>query len=319
MRNCSTDCVNEQTNIVDKIRGLAIQPELITGIPQLKYYTEQRQDGQAQVLTWHSDNGSGYDKYNYVVNITSPLGVNIISTQPFVDTTEAYPTISVADVQGRIVEKITDIGDLTDTSNTTSNCQLQTIYDHKGGITGITASYSGDCSIPVVGSLIMSRSYDATGKLLSTTDAERKDDDPGFMGNTVSYKYDASGNPSRLIDAEGNTIFTSFDALGRKQTVNDPNMGIKDFSYNGFGEVIEQKYRSEAYSTYYEYDILGRIVRQYSNVDTDKQPIDQVRSYADSYVYDSLVLGQLTSVTRESNLSDNACGSNCFGEHYKKE
>jgi YD repeat-containing protein len=63
----------------------------------------------------------------------------------------------------------------------------------------------------------------------------------------------SSGNPQVLQDAGGNKITSTFDDLGRKQSVNDPNMGSKQFVYNGFGEVIQQTVTGEFYSTYYQY------------------------------------------------------------------
>jgi RHS repeat-associated protein len=326
IRDCTNDCSVEQS-IVDNIKNSHNQVGMITGSPQLLYQTEQRQDGQPHVITWydsannpvitktyHSDNSTTNAKINYVVNISSPLGVGIISTQPFVNQADAFPSISIADVQGRVIEKITKIGDLS--NNSLGNCQLQTIYDHFGGLTNITATSTGsNCSAasPVAQSLSLSRLYDATGKLLSTTDADSQ---------TVSYQYDPSGNPFKLIDAQGNTITTTFDVLGRKQLVDDPNMGIKSFVYNGFGEVTEQ-IDAENHHSYYQYDAFGRISNQYSNViktaSNTFEPINGSRSYADGYTYDTLVIGQLSNVIRASNMANNECGSNCFQQHYKKE
>jgi RHS repeat-associated protein len=321
LRNCNGACTSQQT-IVHKIKLIAdAELTLIAGEPILEYYTEQRQNGQPQVITWydnannpiltqtfHSDN-TGTDKYNYVVNITSPLGVGIISTEPFVNTADAFPSISMVDIQGRITDKVTLIGNLA--NNSTGDCQLQTLYDHQGGLTEITASYSGiDCPESSVGTLAMSRFYDATGKLLSTKDA---------LNKTVTYKYDASGNPSRLIDINNNTIFTTFDALGRKSRVVDPNMGIKDFSYNGFGEVIQQTAGGENYSTYYQYDSFGRITHQYSNVDVDLSPNSNTRSYHDHYIYDDAIGGLLVNVTRQSNKFTTTGGcNNCFSTVFNK-
>ena len=332
MRNCYTTCADEQNSIVKAVRDSVNQGELISGTPQLKYYSEQRQDGQPLVKTWydsannpvltqtwHSDSGvGGQTNSNYVVNITSPLGINVIGTQPFTKTEGAalntaltYPSISVADAQGRVIEKITTTGGLNDVMG--ANCTINTSYDHLGAFTEVRAGNSNSTCPELSGgvnTLLMSRVYDATGRLLTTEDA---------LDHSVHYRYDASGNPSHLIDAAGNTIATYFDALGRKIQVEDPNMGTKLFSYNGFGEVISEKYEGETYATYFEYDDLGRITNQYSNVRANRAPVSGVRSYRDTYEYDSLVLGQLTSVIRESNLPDNTCGTNCFEERYKKE
>ena len=145
-----------------------------------------------------------------------------MTTQPFKVTTQAYPTLSEADATGRIKLKQTSIADLSDATNTGSNCKLITDYKYYRVKTTINvSSNNSDCATTDIGLLNnMSRVYDVTGKLLSTTDVQ---------GNTVTYWYDASGNPRILQDADYNEITTTFDSLGRKQEVIDPNMGDKTF------------------------------------------------------------------------------------------
>lgn len=300
IRNCwPSNCSTAQ----DKVNGIGNNTitGMLSGSPRLKYQTEQRQDGQPHVLTWYdSDNNpvitqtyhTDYDNdptlyYNYVVNIESPAGGSK-STQPFQNTSQAYPTLILVDALGRAFEKQTSTGDLN--AEMPADCNINTMYDHIGSFTDITVT--SDCANSN-NSLSMSRIYDATGKLLSTEDA---------MGNKVKYWYDASGNPLYLQDALGNYIETDFDALGRKLYVNDPNMGNKNFDYNGFGEVIQQT-DAQGNETYYSYDRLGRITDQYSNVSksgNSYSPIDGIRSYKDHYSYDPFT-GNLDAVDRQSN------------------
>jgi len=320
LRNCNGSCPEQ--SIVNTISGNALTG-MIAGSPQLSYSTEQRQNGQPRVITWydnannpvltktyHSDN-AGFDKYSYVASITTPAG-STITTQPFIQTSSAYPTVSQVDPQGRVKQKQTKIGDLS--SNSAGDCTLITDYSHQGGYTEIdvsqVSSSNNNCSPTDISTLSMSRTYDATGKLLST-----KDD----QDNIVKYKYDASGNPKELIDADNNPIYTNFDALGRKQSVNDPNMGIKTFQYNGFGEVIQQQVAGESYSTYYRYDKLGRITDQYSNVYPNLDPVADVRSYIDHYVYNDDRGGVLESVNRQSNKFIQNGQVNRFSQVFNKE
>ncbi len=318
IRNCGTvtipqDPCDGMQLLVHSIKESNSYGDMIEGTPQLKYYTEQRQNGQPHLVTFydsannpvitkttHSD-----EQTNYTVTITSPIGVAEISTQPFANTSGAYPTINIPDAQGRIIEKVTKAA-LNGNSGT---CTLTTTYNHNGALTSIIAANTNvaqtlvnmTCSTTDIQSnLSMSRQYDATGKLLSTTDADT---------NTVTYWYDASGNPLILQDADDNKIITNFDALGRKQSVDDPNMGFKTFAYNGFGEVIQQT-DAENNHVFYKYDSNGRLIEQQSNfnayvpdfINNSESVIlgNNKRTYYDDYIYDSST-GLLTQAQRYSN------------------
>jgi RHS repeat-associated protein len=94
--------------------------------------------------------------------------------------------------------------------------------------------------------------------------------------------------------------------LGRKLSVDDPNMGTKTFEYNSFGEVILQEVIQENDDnlyTHYQYDYISRLTQQLSNVDTNGNPIDfATRAYKDNYLYDPTnAKGQLEVSTRDSN------------------
>jgi RHS repeat-associated protein len=320
LENCNGNCSIEQGLVSLAIGTIQSDNGLILGTPQLTYRIEQRQDGQPHVITWFDTANNpvvtktyhtNYDatnhsnQYNYLVNITSPMGVGVIATQAF-STSPEFKSVSVPDAQGRITKKISTLEKLNQIGG---NCKVVTTYVHKGTKTTINAGTTGStCIAPTDNSnLNMSRTYDVAGKLLSTTDADTPP-------NTVKYWYDASGNPLILQDADGNKIKTTFDALGRKSLVNDPNMGTKNFEYNGFGEVVKQT-DAESHSTYYIYDNIGRLTEQYSNVTSAFSPIVGIRSYHDTYAYD---LDKLREMTRDSNLQNNECGDNCFQEHYRK-
>jgi len=281
---------------------------MIGGAPQLVYRTEQRQNGQPQVITYFDSSNNpvitktihSNEQFNYQVTIVSPRGQSVITTQAFNDISSnvanAYPTVNLYDELGRVVEKTTTIGGLNTAMAT--YCTLNTLYTHTGAQTEIIAgTVNSSCNFPtdVPNNLLMSRVYDATGKLISTTDAQN---------NTVKYWYDHSGNPYILQDANGNQINTNFDALGRKISVNDPNMGTKTFSYNGFGEV-QRQYDGSKY-TLYSYDSLGRITKQLSNVDINGVPDANLLSYKDIYIFDKPgALGQLETTARYSNYEAN--------------
>ena len=82
-------------------------------------------------------------------------------------------------------------------------------------------------------------------------------------GGRVTYEYDAIGNLLRTHqhgDA-GQIVSTeiSYDILGRKIAMNDPDMGQWTYTYNGFGELVSQS-DAKNQTTDMQYDALGRMV-----------------------------------------------------------
>lgn len=78
--------------------------------------------------------------------------------------------------------------------------------------------------------------------------------------STVHYKYDRNGNVTEVKDINGNTTTAVYDALGRKTSSKDPDMGAWTYVYNKRGQLIEQ-YDAANALTKNEYDLLGRLIR----------------------------------------------------------
>ncbi len=85
----------------------------------------------------------------------------------------------------------------------------------------------------------------------------------------VAYAYEAMGN-LRQVDrtptdgsSAGQLIRTtmSYDVLGRKASMNDPDKGIIAYEYNALGELIRQTDGKGQVQTLY-YDALGRVFRR---------------------------------------------------------
>ncbi|MGJ8664286.1 MAG: RHS repeat domain-containing protein, partial [Marinicella sp.] len=267
--------------------------------PVLAFKTESHQPGTPKTTQWLDQNGqvvltesehSGGT--SYVLTLTNPLGQTELITQPFVLNTTPYFNLDDYDDYGRMSERMVRVGDLV--GNGDANCWRDTLYTPVQGKTEVTAKYDGaGCETTLNSSLTMYRSYDSQGKLRHTKDATDK---------TTKYWYDSMGNPYIIADAVYNEIVTQFDDLGRKKSVDDPNMGIKYFSYNSFGEVIFEQDAEQlgqvGDGNYTIYDPLGRLATKYWNVDAAYLPLSDVRSYRDNFTY-SNSCGSLTSVCNE--------------------
>ncbi|MDR0782111.1 MAG: FG-GAP-like repeat-containing protein [Pseudomonadales bacterium] len=76
------------------------------------------------------------------------------------------------------------------------------------------------------------------------------------LAGTIDYTYDASGNLTSL-KTNGVTTALTYDALGRRLSLNDPDQGIWTYQYNAFGDLTQQQDAANAKTTF-SYDTLGR-------------------------------------------------------------
>ena len=102
---------------------------------------------------------------------------------------------------------------------------------------------------------------------------------------STSYDYDLHGNQTTITDPKGNTRTTTLNNFGQVKQTNDPDAGINTFSYlpNGaVSSVTNALNQNVTYTT----DLLGRVTQVVSG-----------GTVLESYLYDSLMMGQLTSAT----------------------
>ncbi|WP_299768163.1 RHS repeat-associated core domain-containing protein [uncultured Pseudoteredinibacter sp.] len=123
------------------------------------------------------------------------------------------------------------------------------------------------------------------------------------IGTRLAYGYDSQGNLS-VVDKHTNqatvTVEISYDLLGRKKSMNDPDKGHWKYEYNPFGELTKQT-DAEGNVSQQFYDGLGRLE---SRQDYDSQ--GDLASQSE-WVYDTAIngLGQLDYVTHD-NVKDSA-------------
>lgn len=135
-----------------------------------------------------------------------------------------------------------------------------------------------------------SKLYNQNGLLVKSTDA---------MGGTVTFEYDANGKPVKT-QSPRTTIRAKYDKTGNRIKLYDPDMGIIENTYNGFGEVTSQK--DNRGSTTYEYDNGGRIV-------TESTPDGAI-----TYEYDTSWIGALGK--KESQIGEVATSEETIFDDY---
>ncbi|TDR23746.1 SpvB/TcaC N-terminal domain-containing protein [Marinicella litoralis] len=311
---CTTyqDALNKITNRVRIDYGSQL-PAAEFPKNALRYYSFAVKNGAAIIKTFYDAAGRTVlvssqqsDKISLTATLYNAKGQVEVETQPFgyvggqivldagANGTMPFATLYDYDIRGRVSRKVIRSNHLRGPINPgTGLCHLTTDYNHNGGLTDINAGYNRFDSKCIAANnepnnLLMLRVYDSAQRLMMTEDV---------YGTRVNYWYDANGNPSVIEDGDrsgnndGNLIVATYDDLSRKVKVNDPNLGVQLFSYNGFGEVIQSQDQKQINANLYDfssYDALGRVLVKYSNVNSNKQPVGWALSYKDINDYDTV-------------------------------
>jgi len=158
--------------------------------------------------------------------------------------------------------------------------------------------------------------YDALGRVVSTTNPDNSVSTFGFQGltttvtnslsqttttvlnaqgktvsvtdpsGTTSYTYDPFGNLKTVTDAAGNVTTYTYDIRGNKLSMQDPDMGTWSYTYNVLGKPLTTV-DAKNQTTTYAYDLLDRPIQISA---TDRTT---------TYTYDTLTkgIGALASAT----------------------
>jgi RHS repeat-associated protein len=100
-----------------------------------------------------------------------------------------------------------------------------------------------------LGRLVTVQEYTGTG---SATDCSG-----GTLYATTSYSYDLLGNLLGVTDAKGNVSSMTYDTLGRKLTMHDPDMGDWSYTYDANGNLLTQV-DAKNQKLCFSYDALNR-------------------------------------------------------------
>jgi YD repeat-containing protein len=106
----------------------------------------------------------------------------------------------------------------------------------------------------------------------------------------TTYSYDALDNLVNITDNSGNVFRFYFDSLGRKTSIDDPDLGIWNYTYDALGNLLTQT-GARGTTISFEYDTLNRITKE-------SRPSDGNTTYT----YDMETIGTLS----ELNTSDSS-------------
>lgn len=252
-------------------------------------------DATGQVATATDKNGIitlyTYDKFGNLVEATTPISKALKTTGWSAGMTdapvnslyftwnkvtgEAY-TIEFYDCLGRSLRKITEtVGG--------KKVYVDQIYNKKGELVKASEPYFADDQqywtlneyddasriITQTNPDGNSYKFQYAGLATVTTDplghTDTKTNDPNGLlvssmdnaGTSITYKYNADG---KCIETKGprTTIRCSYDIAGNRTSLEDPDLGVSQDTYNAFGELVS--HHDVHGDTQYKYDAGGRVV-----------------------------------------------------------
>ena len=162
----------------------------------------------------------------------------------------------------------------------------QTTFDYRGRTLSIESA-DGE-----YGSAVTTLTYSGLSTTTTDPDESKKTEVKDHLDRIVeiiehadqgnlktTYAYNAAGDLLQVKDHYGNTTTIHYDMLGRKTSMNDPDMGFWEYGYDANGNLITQ-IDEKLQTLNFKYDALNRLTaKTYSTSDP-----------AVAFAYDNLVI-----------------------------
>ncbi|HNV08733.1 MAG TPA: RHS repeat-associated core domain-containing protein [Dokdonella sp.] len=191
-----------------------------------------------------------------------------------------------------------------------ANGDVMTTYTYVGSTTNINVRgvhVAETCSTATNLCMNMSRTHDALGRLIKTVQGNGSNG--GYA--TTSYWHDGLGNPVAARDAGDAggvraVITSTYNDLGHRIGLNDPDAGIWSFTYNALGELLTQT-DARNVVTSHVYDSLGRLTTRTATNSNSTDP--NLKVIRDRFIYDQVNgLGMLGTAMRFTGSSEASLG-----------
>lgn len=217
-----------------------------------KYYTYHVKSGSVPVVTWYDNVGNEVLKETFGLNnkkisvftqYNSDGTKSRVSAPTFSSDPQSWATVYSYDEYGRVTSLITPAGKST------------TKYE-KSSTT--TVSPEGRKKM----------SYDASGRIVSIE----------TNGKSVNYEYYPSGKIKTSTPEGGASISVEYDLQGRRTRLTDPDGGVQETKYNGFGELLwsgqSVHKKGDTIATEYSYAENGLLLSKTTNGKTTSYDYD---------------------------------------------
>ncbi|GAA6139447.1 hypothetical protein NBRC116583_31940 [Arenicella sp. 4NH20-0111] len=152
------------------------------------------------------------------------LGRAVASTQPFYDGETQHWTETEYDDLGRVTQVLLPYNKANDSAGNGQRATMSYDYglDAAGQMVRQATDTQGRVRTTVVNPL---------GQVEQVIDAASK---------ILNYDYTSHGNLRRTEDSHGNEITLSYDLLGRRTVLNDPDLGSSTYAFTAWGELASQ-------------------------------------------------------------------------------
>ena len=170
---------------------------------------------------------------------------------PYLDATSTvYRPRPASGLAPPVLDDYDPVGRLIKTTDP-DNSITQTIYD-RWSVTTIDAEGHQ-----------ARRTQDAFGRLATIEELN----DTGTVYATTRYGYDALNRLTQVTDAKNNVTRLTYDSLGRKRTMTDPDMGAWSYAYDAVNNLTTQT-DARGVVTTFTYDTLNRLTGKTYTVPT---------------------------------------------------
>ncbi|MEO5766746.1 MAG: RHS repeat-associated core domain-containing protein [Polyangia bacterium] len=186
-----------------------------------------------------------YDRLGRVRRVSSPY--------PDGQTAAFWTTNSYADPLGRPTTTTRDLAQIDDSGNNAS-VLVRTTYNGSEVFT----DHILPCSNCVSPEGEIHRRVEKKNALGKVAVAEVDGYSTIPLTTQSTYKYDADGNLTHVIDSAGHDVASAYDIRGRKTSATDPDLGTRTYTYDGFGQLLTER-DGQLNTTTMTYDILGRM------------------------------------------------------------
>lgn len=266
-------------------RSVATSWAWANGDPTYSIIKKQESFNNGQVVnTWfdsfgrelQSNHKDFSNKLVYTKNIYNELGQITSTSEPYFSNSTPVFQTNQYDTYGRLSQQTTPLGTIT--------------YTYSGNTTTINDGTKGYTS---------TRITDLSGKTTSVTDSG---------GETITYTYGPTGDPDKITC--GNAVYTmKYDEVGRQTELNDPNIGVTTYTYNGWGDLLEQT-TPGGKTEKYIYASDGKIMSYQRGSEVfsytyDTKYIDRVKSTKCGNIETSFTYGNYGKITSKTKTVDN--------------
>jgi len=175
------------------------------------------------------------------------------------------------DAFGRVGSKKVVRGPIFEAGRGEATLTTTYIYQPAASGTGLQTLIAVDRPLSQGGSIKMSRTYDRRGKLVETTQDVST---PSPHTVLASYFYDPAGNLTMIADAAPtpNKLTATYDNLGRKTSMVDPDRGTWIYTWDGLGRLDSQT-DAKAIIISHKYDGIGRLQQRFLKTSADPSPV----------------------------------------------